>query len=266
MSIKLTKKIATALTAFTALFVLVLSNTAGAMGEGQIAGGDIYRVKNVTKNTDFSDTAFADKCETVQYKVRMHNGGPGIVTNVNVKATLPSNASTTNISTVTITGQNAQPSTVTDTATLKLSSALEVSYISGSTQLLDTYSHVISNLPDGILNGGVNIGNVGVSLNEIKFVQFKAKVECPKPECKHDCNPCKDNPQTPEDECHPCIDNPKTEENECKPETPPTTPPQTPPSLPNTGPGDVIAAFFGVSSLSSILYYAVTRKLSKSAL
>ncbi len=48
--------------------------------------------------------------------------------------------------------------------------------------------------------------------------------------------------------------------------TPPPSTPSTPSSLPNTGPGNVIAAFFGVSSLSSILYYVITRKLSKSAL
>lgn len=259
MKISATKKIASALSGLTALFVLTLGNTAGAMGEGQIASGDIYRIKNVTQNSEFSDPASAGKCETVQYKVRMHNGGPGVVNNVKVKATLPASASTTNVSTVTITGQNAQPSTVSDTATLKLSSSLKVEYISGSTQLLDTYSHVISNLPDGILGAGVNIGDVKVSLNEIKFVQFKAKTECPKPECEHDCNPCKDNPNTPGDECHPCVDNPKTDVNECKPETPPSVPPE----LPNTGPGNVIAAFFGVTSISSILYYAVTRRLSK---
>jgi hypothetical protein len=49
---------------------------------------------------------------------------------------------------------------------------------------------------------------------------------------------------------------------------PPKTPPQTPPStvvssLPNTGPGNVIAAFFGVTSISSALYYAVSRRLAK---
>lgn len=34
-------------------------------------------------------------------------------------------------------------------------------------------------------------------------------------------------------------------------------------SLPNTGPGNVIAAFLGVSSLSSALYYAVSRRLAR---
>ena len=199
----LTKRVAATLSGLTAVVVLALSGTAGAMGQGQIAGGDIYRSKNVTKNGAFSDTTFADKCETLQYKIRLHNPGPTSVTNVNVKVNLPGNVDTTNVSTATITSQNSQPSTVSDTTTVKLSTAQRIDYISGSTELLDTYSKHIANLPDGILGGGVNIGTVGVSLNEIKFVQFKAKVDCPKP-------PCVDNPETPGDECNPCKDHPNT--------------------------------------------------------
>lgn len=47
---------------------------------------------------------------------------------------------------------------------------------------------------------------------------------------------------------------------------PPKVPPKTPvppKSLPNTGPGNVIAAFFGVTTLSSIAYYVVSRKLAQ---
>lgn len=164
---------------FSTVALLALGGTTSAIGEGQIEGGDIYRVRNVTKGTSFSDPSNADKCETVQYKVRLHNPGPGEVDNVNVKVNLPGAASTQNVSTATISAQNAQPATRSDTATLNLASALSVSYIPGSTQLLDTNSAVIRALPDGITGGGVNIGKVGVSLNEIKFVQFKAKTTCP---------------------------------------------------------------------------------------
>lgn len=45
--------------------------------------------------------------------------------------------------------------------------------------------------------------------------------------------------------------------------TPPPSTPSTPESLPNTGPGNVIAAFVGISSLSSALYYAVSRRLAR---
>lgn len=257
------KKVTSLLVAGVAVVtVLALSGTAQAIGEGQIAGGDIYKLKNVTKNSAFADTAFADKCETVQYKVRLHNPGPGIVNNVHVKATLPSTAATTHVSTVTITGQNAQPATVSDTATLKVSTSQKVEYISGSTQLLDTHSNVLTGLPDGITAGGsgVSIGNVGVSLNEIKFVQFKAKLDCPQQP------PCVDNPQTPGDECNPCKDNPQTPHNECKPtDTPPATPPAptTPTALPETGPAGVAAIVTAVTGMSSAAYYWVVRRRSE---
>lgn len=169
---------ATALAVLSGILIFTMSGTTRAVGEGQIAGGDIYRLRNVTKNGGYMDPSAADKCETIQYKIRLHNPGPGEVKNVNVRVNFPAGATTQHVSTATISAQNSQPASVSDTATLNLSSSLRVSYISGSTQLLDTLSNPIGNLPDGITGSGINIGTVGVSLKEIKFVQFKAKTEC----------------------------------------------------------------------------------------
>ena len=182
MKFTIKKKLAVGVVSTLAAIGLMAAGGAGhAIGEGQIEQGDIYRIKNITKNSLFADPASADKCETVQYKVRLHNPGPGVVSNVNVKATLPTTAASTNVSTVSITAQNAFPVTVSDIATLFLSTPQSVSYVSGSTQLLDTNSAVLANLPDGIIGSGVNIGSVAVSLLNIKFVQFQAKVNCPPP-------------------------------------------------------------------------------------
>lgn len=178
MTLQIPKKIIGTGLAVVVSAVIVLASTAGAIGEGQIEGGDIYRVRNVTKNTGFADTIAADPCETVQFKLRLHNPGPGVVSNVHVNATLPTVAATTHVSTATVTAENAQPATRTDTATVNVSSAQKINYVSGSTQLLDTNSNVIQNLPDGVIGSGLNIGSVGVSIQEIKFVQFKAKFEC----------------------------------------------------------------------------------------
>lgn len=232
------------------------SNLVSAVGEGQIEGGDIYYSRNLTDGTSFADPTAVDKCEILQYKVRLHNPGASPVTNVNVQVSLPVGASTQNVSTMTASATDAFPTTRSDTATVNLSDSLAISYISGSTELLNSSNSVISGLPDGIVNGGVNIGTVGVSINEIRFVQFKAKVDCP--------TVCVDNPQTPEDECNPCVDNPSTPENECVPTQPPTpTPPPTVTTvttLPDTGPGAVIATFLGVSGISSAIYYVVARR------
>jgi hypothetical protein len=152
---------------------------AAAANEGQIASGNIYRVKNLTAGGDFGDPINADKCQELQYKVRLHNPGPGIVHQVNIKVNLPATSATSNVSTATITAADADPGTVSDTATVNLSSAQTISYENGTTQLLDANNNLLNGLPDGITQGGINIGNVGVSLTEIRFVQFKAKISCP---------------------------------------------------------------------------------------
>jgi hypothetical protein len=163
----------------TAASLLFGALPAAAANEGQIASGDIYRARNITTNGSFGDPINADKCQELQYKVRLHNPGPGIVHSVTVKVSLPSTVATSNVSTATISAADADPSSVSDTATVNLSSAQSITYESGTTQLLDANNNLLNGLPDGITQGGVNIGNVGVSLNEIRFVQFKAKISCP---------------------------------------------------------------------------------------
>lgn len=174
-------KLSASLATLLAVPALALASTAYAVAPGQIEGGDIYRIKNLTKNVDFTDPASADACNELMYKVRIHNPGPSPITEVKVKATVVSGVATSHTSTVTVSSPTAMPTTTEDTATVNLSSAQSLTYVSGSTQLLDTNNNFISNLPDGITNSGVNIGTVGVSVGEKRFVQFKVKVSCPQP-------------------------------------------------------------------------------------
>jgi LPXTG-motif cell wall-anchored protein/uncharacterized repeat protein (TIGR01451 family) len=200
---------------------------------GQIEGGDIYRIKNLTQNVAFTDPAKANACDLVEYKVRIHNPGPDTLNGVNVKATLDSSVATSHSSEVTVTATNANPKTTTDTAGLNISSAEGISYVSGSTQLLDPNGAVLSNLPDGVLSAnGVTIGDVGVSTQQIRYVQFEAKVNCP-------------TPVTPS-------------------VTPPATP-STPAALPQTG-ADELAALAGVGGTGAIGYGVMAYRRSKKAL
>jgi uncharacterized repeat protein (TIGR01451 family) len=200
---------------------------------GVIDGGDIYRVKNVTKNTAFADTASANACEELQYKVVLHNSGFSAAQNISVNATLPSAASTSNVSKMTANYDGGVEKSVSDTATVSLTSAQSISYQSGTTQLLDKNSNVIKTLPDGVTAGGVNIGNINGSTAE--FVQFKAKVNCP----------TTPTPPTP---------------------TTPATPaaPAQPTTLVNTGAGSV-AAIFAAAMVAGITAYRVVlgRRLSR---
>jgi hypothetical protein len=214
-----------ALSAATAVIVPVASLAApvAADSPGVIDGGDIYRVKNVTKNTAFADSTTANACEELQYKVLLHNSGFSAAKNIMVSATMTSVSKAT----VNYTGDGAQ--SVSDTATVNLSSAQSIAYESGTTQLLDNKSNVVKSLPDGITAGGVNVGNLDGSTSE--FVQFKAKVNCPT--------------------------------------TPPTTPPATttpgqPTTLVNTGPGSAVAAFVAATIAGAFGYRRfLSRRLSR---
>lgn len=160
--------------------ILAFASPVFAASEGQIEGGDIYRVKNLTRNQNvFSNIINADACDVIQYWTRIHNPGPGSLTDVRLKATLPSGAATTHTSTMTVSAINADPASTSDVATVNLSSSQSISYEAGSTQLLDASGNVMRTLPDGITQGGIGIGNLGVSLGEKRFVLFKAKVACP---------------------------------------------------------------------------------------
>jgi uncharacterized repeat protein (TIGR01451 family) len=306
--------------------VVALSSSAVlAAAAGQIEGGDIYRVRNVTENGSFADPVNADKCETVQFKVRIHNPGPDPLTGVTVKATLPSTASTSISSLVTVSAVNANPTSRTDTAGVKLPAAYTIGYKAGSTQLLDPNNAVLQNLPDGIVGSGVNVPNgVGVSLGQIRFVQFQANIGCPTPPpqvsfaCKgadvkqidrthfdftayaevqnatvnsyvftvRDANGKVVDTKTVNTSALSAIyhfnqstvgtytitavihtNKGTTEVGKCEAgvtvtSTPPVTPPQvlSTTTLPNTGPGDVVALFAGVSALGAAGHYVVSRR------
>ena len=159
--------------------VALLAGNALAAPAGQIEGGDIYRVRNVSTNGVFTDPATGTCGNTFQFKVRIHNPGPDALSNVNVKATLPSAVATSHSSQVTVTASNANPSTTTDTAGINLSKAAKLNYINGSTELLDANNAKLQTLGDTILTSGVTIGTVGVSTQQKRFVQFSVKTDCP---------------------------------------------------------------------------------------
>lgn len=170
----------------SAVALLAGNSMAATYDFGQLGSGDIYRVRNVSDNqTDFVKTANADPCETVQFKVRVHNAGPKTLTNVKVKATLSNGVSTSHSSTVTVSADNNRDNAVaTGSAGVTVSKASDIDYVNGSTELLDDSGNRIQTLGDTILTSGVNIGSVGVSLNQMRFVQFKARLDCPTPEVK----------------------------------------------------------------------------------
>lgn len=211
-----------------ALPILAFSAPAYA-ATGQIEGGDIYWSKNITKGSGFVDPTSADAGDTLLYRVRIHNPGEVCLTNVNLKAILPSGVNSTNTSTITIWADSATTNYISDTATINLSSGQSISYTPGTTQLLDQNGAVISTLPDTILSSGVNIGGVCVSVNNKRFVQFQAKVSVPS------------------------VATPVVTKAGAT----------TTKALPNTGPGDVLGAFAGASAAGAGVHYAISSRRNR---
>ncbi len=205
----------------------------------QIEGGNFYRVKKITPPaSSYADQTSADKCQTVQFLAQIHNPGPEPLENVKVKATLPTNAQNPISSKATISASNA--ATQEDTATVNLPAAYAIDYVAGSTKLLDHNAGVIQALPDGILGAGVDIpGGVGVSLQQIRYVQFQAEIDCPEVEvCPEGTTGTPPN----------CVKPPVTPPTTTTKTTPPAAP-VTPSVIPSTGPEAVLAGIVGSGSL-----------------
>lgn len=209
--------------------VLAFSGSALAAGMGQIEGGDIYRVKNVTKNVDFVNAVNATCGDTVQFKVRIHNPGPSKINNVKVVATLPGAAATSFTSQVTVSAPDADPTSTSDTATVTSDKAAKLSYVNGSTELLGANNEKLQTMPDTITSTGVVLADgVGVSINEKRFVQFSAKLNC-----------------------------------ETTPPTTTTTSTTKPAQLVKTGAGDVAALFAVVAAAGVVAYNWVLRRQAR---
>lgn len=205
-----------------ALGVLVAStafvSSASALGMGQFPEGNFYYSP---QNGVAVDPAALTCGNTLTLKIRAHNAGPGIVENTTVTATLPGAAATTHVSKATISSPYADPSATSDTMTVNLDKAGRLTYVAGSTELLDSAGNKLSSLPDTLTTTGVNIGTVNVSVQEIRAVQFKVKAECGT--------------------------------------TPPVVT-VTPTTLASTGPAETFAQIIGVTALAGAVSYFVASR------
>jgi LPXTG-motif cell wall-anchored protein len=272
---------------------ILIATPVFAAAVGQIEGGDIFRVKNVTQGTSFVDPVSATCNDTVQFRARIHNPGPDPLQNVNVKVGL--NDLSASISMTADNVQGGMTEAVTDTAGVNLDQGAKLSYVAGSAELLDANKSKIQSLDNSLFTSGVNVGTVGVSTEQKRFVQFDAQVVCevppipptPTPDCSDpayaaehpdECNPkpkdCDDPTYAAEhpDECSTPVPPTPTPVNPDTPVSPVTPdngskgsiPTSTPTTLPKTG-GEV-AGLFGLGGLTTSLGYYISskRRLSRS--
>jgi hypothetical protein len=175
-----------------AILTFLVATPVFAASVGRINSGNIYTVKNITQGTAYTDPVSATCGNTVGFRGYLHNPGNDPLQNVVVKTTLDSGKSNTFTSNLTVSADNANPNNVTDTATVNLDRAANLQYVAGSAELQDANGAKLRSLGDDLFSSGVNIGTVGVSTQQVRYVKFSAQVVCdptpPQPDPEYTCS------------------------------------------------------------------------------
>ncbi len=162
-----------------------------------------------------------------------------IARNVRIRVLVPSAKQSEQNLVAFISAANANPGTINDTMSLFADRPFTLDYVPGSASFMhkaDGVNLVTESVNDVIASGnGASLGDIHGCFEFSGYVTMKVKV-------KMDTQPV---PPTPP-----------------QPPVTPAQPEVAPSALPNTGPGDVAAIFFAVTTASSVAYYVVVRRLS----
>jgi LPXTG-motif cell wall-anchored protein len=167
------KKFAFLVAAFAMLPALVGSTSAFADSPGQLSNGATnYKVRNVTQNGAYAQTATAVCNDVVKYSVILSNSDFGLLKDVTVKANLASGA-------INASAKNAADATTSVSGSAKVTTDGTLKYVPGSTVRIKSDGVTRTALSDGVTANGVNAGDLNGSTQI--FVQYEAKVNCDKP-------------------------------------------------------------------------------------
>jgi hypothetical protein len=136
---------------------VLIATEAGAAGQG-ILSGDIFQTENVTAHQQsFTDPNTAKPGDTIIYRVAVGGtvSGAGSLKNAAVKVQFPADSPKSNVAKATVSADNA--ASVTDSATVNLSQGVALTYVPGSTKLLDKNGSLLTLLPDTIISSGVSV-------------------------------------------------------------------------------------------------------------
>jgi hypothetical protein len=178
----MSRKLSAIIASVLALPMLAFATPAfAAITYGQIESGDIYRAENITAKGSFADSISATCNNIVAFRAQVYNSGAINLTSVKASATLSASSATSHTSTVSLSAANNIDKDVAKaTTTIKTSKTTTLSYVKGSTELLDANGSKLKTLADGITTStGVSIGTVETTTSNMRAVQFEAKVTCP---------------------------------------------------------------------------------------
>jgi hypothetical protein len=147
---------------------------------GQIEQGNIVRASLTgAPGGSYKDPLVAPAGSVVAVGMRLSNGGPDEIRAVRVKAQIPPISGDALAVTVQAVSSEANPSPIADTAGLDVAarSAVCLRYVPGSAIERTLTGAVLRSLPDGITDGGVTAGPLGVPLEDTRTIVFKLRLE-----------------------------------------------------------------------------------------
>ena len=235
------------------VFGVLFSAPVFADSPGQLSNNaQNYKVRNVTKDGAYGQTATATCNETVKYSITLSNAEFSTLKNVTVKADMASGV-------ITASAVNAAEATTSVSGSAKVTVDKGVlTYSPGSTVRIKSDSTGRTVQADGITAGGVNVGTLDGST--AIFVQFEAKVNCPSTPAPKEIKVCdltkKEIVTIKESD----FDSKKHTKDLTKCEAAPATPvtPETPAELPQTGAGSALALVASV--IAAAAGYVVTAR------
>ncbi len=251
------KKLALFAAALAVVPTLAATAPVFADSPGQLQNSEnFYKVKNVTKGTDYAKSVSATCGDTVKFSTMIANGEFGLLSNVMVKTTL---AGATTVSATNAAGQTTSTS---GSVQVNLDKGT-LAYVAGSTQNLSENGTVLETLGDTITTTGVNMGSLNGSTAE--FVQFQAKVTCDTAPVVKDIKVCELGTKTiitiKENEFDATKHTKDLSKCDATPVTPqtPQTPakPAAPATIAATGPASTFAAMLGLGAVTAAATYFV---------
>ena len=143
----------------------------------QIEGGNIVRATLAGKKPLYADPLTAKVGAVVTIKTRITTGGPDPLTRVRVTAAIPGAASASEATLVTVSAADAG-STESDAVTIRTAdhSPFCLHLVRHTTHLVTGDGGLVRALPDTITKSGVEIGDVQVSLTQVRLVSFDARL------------------------------------------------------------------------------------------
>ncbi len=160
------------------------SSTRPGPNSGQIEGGAIARIADITRGTGFSSALRARPCDVLLYRIRLYNPGSADLHHVRVAGSInPITPYKVIIPTIAVYAPDGDPQQVFIQPRIFLPKARTQSYVAGSTVMLNSTGAVVRRsatrqLSDAITTtgNGIDVGSVDVGITE--FIDFRAKVNC----------------------------------------------------------------------------------------